>query len=161
MRGDERVVRLLVNAGAAVDALGGECGTPLQAAAAGGHGGVVEPLLKAGANANIKHLFRLPPNAWRGNMNRLEAGVLCEAALQAACVKGDKKTVRLLVNAGAAVDAVGGECGTPFQAAVAGGHGGVVELLLQAGVDTNVKRPFYFSAARHKVRLGYRSHHCK
>ena len=52
------VVQLLVEKGATVGTLSWPCGTPLQAAAAGGQSGAVEFLLKNGADAkfqNSKH----------------------------------------------------------------------------------------------------------
>lgn len=156
MKGDKKVVGLLVNAGAVVDVLEGESGTPLQAAAAGGHGGVLELLLKAGANVNVKHPFRLHVEVDLRNISYgTGAGVMCETALQAACVKGDERVAGLLVSAGAAVDASGGECGTPLQAAVAGGHRGVIELLLKANADTNVENLFHCFTWEGEVRLGY------
>ena len=142
----ERVARLLVNAGAAVNAQGGECGTALQAAIAGGHWQVVRLLLNAGANANDKHPFRLPIKDPREKelVYGSRAGILCETALQVASVKGDVKTVELLINAGADVDALGGECGTALQAAAAGGHEEVVEMLLEADADVNLRNSFRY-----------------
>lgn len=72
-------------------------------------------------------------------------------------MRGDEKTVGLLVSAGAAVNTLG-ECGTPLQVAAAGRHGGVVGLLLKAGADANAQNPFHFSAAGRKVRLSHGSY---
>ena len=48
-------VRLLVKKGATIDGLGGADETPLQSAAAGGHGEVVEILLGKGADAEVEN----------------------------------------------------------------------------------------------------------
>ena len=76
-------------------------------------------------------------------------------------MNGSEGAVRLLVDAGAAVNAPGLECGTALQAAAAGGHGAVVELLLEAGADANSQCFFYFSTWRNNVRLeSYRFRQC-
>lgn len=106
--------------------------------------GVVDLLLKAGADANLKHLFHLPLSSLFGIEYGTEAGILCQTALQAASVEGDVKTVKLLLDAGAALEDLGGECGTPLQAAAAGGPKRVVELLLRAGTNAKVVHSFQF-----------------
>ena len=70
-------------------------------------------------------------------------------------MNGDERVVRLLVNAGAVVNALGGESGTALQAAAGSGDAGVVELLLEAGADANIEEPFLFSARGHEVKLCY------
>lgn len=86
---------------------------------------MVELLLKAGANVNVKHPFRLHLGVDLRNISYgTGAGVMCETALQAACVKGDERVAGLLVSTGAAVDASEGGCGTPLQAAISGGQEG-------------------------------------
>jgi hypothetical protein len=61
-------------------------------------------------------------------------------ALQAASAGGHDKVVRVLVDAGADVNAqdVGGD-GNALQAASAGGHDKVVRMLVDAGADVNAK----------------------
>lgn len=163
VNGNEKVAGLLISAGAAVDAQGGDCGTPLQAAALGGQGEIVEMLLKAGADAKTRNYFPArflgtevklitshidvdDTNFWQGS---------CTTALQAACVRDDKGVAEMLISAGAAVDALGGNRGTALQIAAAGGHGGMVEILLKAGADAKIEDSFLLYAKGHKVKLCY------
>lgn len=75
--------------------------------------------------------------------------VSCETALQAACVNGfgGLEIVELLVRWGAAISPLGGGCGTPLQAAAAGGHGSVVGFLLERGADAEVQNSVIISIA--------------
>ena len=72
-------------------------------------------------------------------------------------MEGDVKTVELLLDAGAALEDLGGECGTPLQATAAGGHKRVVELLLRPSANAKVVHSFQFFDEERKVRLSYGS----
>jgi ankyrin repeat protein len=116
--GDERMVQLLLAAGARVDQRSrppGACmgATPLHCAVAAGHTPVVEQLLGAGACTE----------------SRDDAGY---TALHLAAERGDYRTVRSLVKARADVDTgLGDSC--PLTLARRGRHHQVVALLKQVG----------------------------
>jgi ankyrin repeat protein len=55
--GHDKVVEMLMDAGADVNAQGGFCGNTLQAASWGGHDKVVEMLVSAGADVNAQGGF--------------------------------------------------------------------------------------------------------
>jgi hypothetical protein len=82
--GFSTVTRLLLNAGADVNAQGGSYGDALQAASAGGHEQVVKTLLDAGADVNAQ-------GGYYGD------------ALRAASAKGHEQVVKTLLSAGAEV----------------------------------------------------------
>ncbi|XP_014558237.1 hypothetical protein COCVIDRAFT_36442 [Bipolaris victoriae FI3] len=81
--GLKRVVKLLLNAGADVNAQGGFYGNALYAASVKGHEQIVKILLNKGANVNAQ-----------GD---------CSTALYAASVKGHEQIVKILLNAGAGI----------------------------------------------------------
>lgn len=89
-KGDETIIRLLLDNGADTNIMGGEYGTPLQAACFGGFEKIVQLLIENGASVNI------------------EKG-LYGTALQAAAFRGQENLVRLLIHAGADVKSQGGE----------------------------------------------------
>ena len=93
-------------------------GTPLQAAAQGGHVTVAKIFLKSGAN----------PNAYGGRFH---------SPLQAAAYNGELELVELLLAHGADPNAVGGSCGNPFLAAVERGSIEMVRCLINAGADVH------------------------
>ena len=95
--GHEKVVQMLLDQGADVNAQGGEYGNALQAASVKGHEKVVQMLLDQGADVN----------AQGGNYGN---------ALQAASVGGHEKVVQMLLDQGADVNAQGGEYGNALQA---------------------------------------------
>jgi ankyrin repeat protein len=91
---------------------------------------IVQLLLEAGANVNYDRMFD----------NRSKYIPSRGTALEAACGNGDQELTRLLIDAGAEINApCTGICGgkTAFQAAAAQGHLGIVQLLLDARVDVN------------------------
>jgi ankyrin repeat protein len=77
-RGDERVVNLLLDKDADVNAAGGYCGAALQAACEQGYQHIVEILLRDGADTKIQ-------GGHYGN------------ALQAACYRGNETVVEMLL----------------------------------------------------------------
>lgn len=85
--GSSKVLDLLINCGADVNAQGGQFGNALQAAARGGHGEIVKLLLDRGADVNAQ-------------------GGLFGSALQAAVQRGYKSIMQLLLERGAHSDAI-------------------------------------------------------
>jgi hypothetical protein len=125
--GHESALRLMLDAGADVNAQGGEYGNALQAAALGDEE-IVKILLNAGADVNAQ-------GGEYGN------------ALQAAAVRSNKETIKMLLYAGADVNAQGGYCGNALQAAAAyARHKEIVEILLNAGADVNAQGGQYGTA---------------
>lgn len=116
--GHEKIVYLLLEAGANVNTREGYFGSALQAASFGGCEGVVQMLLNAGADVNAQ-------GGHYGN------------ALQAASRDGNEQVVRRLLSAGANANAQGGEFGNALQAASERGREDIVRLLLAAGADVN------------------------
>ncbi|KAL8859087.1 MAG: hypothetical protein Q9178_004350 [Gyalolechia marmorata] len=102
-------------------------GTPLQAAAQGGHFEVVKILLK----------LRADPNAYGGYFH---------SPLQAAAYLGDLELAKLLLAHGADENAVGGSCGNPFLAAVKRGSIEMVRCLINAGADVHQSGATYGNA---------------
>jgi ankyrin repeat protein len=126
-QGHEKVVQVLLEAGADVNAQGGRNGSALQAASARGHEKVVQVLLEAGADVSAQ-------------------GGFYGDALQAASSRGHEKVVQVLLEAGADVNAQGGHYGSALQAASGEGHEKVVQVLLEAGADVNAQSGFYGTA---------------
>lgn len=109
--GHDKVVQLLLDKGAEVNAQGGSYGNALQAASEGGHDKVVRLLLDKGADMNAQ-------------------GRRYDNALQAASAGGHGKVVRLLLDKGADVNSQGGKA---IQWALAGRYNKVVQILLEKG----------------------------
>jgi ankyrin repeat protein len=126
-RGDSELVRVLLEAGADVNAApAGYSGrTALQAAAGQGHSELVRVLLEAGADVNAS-----------------EDG---HTALQAAAERGDSELVRVLLEAGTDVNAAPAcyNGRTALQAAARQGHSELVLVLLEAGADVNAAPACY------------------
>ena len=125
--GHEKVVQMLVDLGADVNAQGGEYGNALCAASAAGHEKIVQILVDAGANVNAQ-------GGSNGN------------ALCAASATGHEKIVQILVDAGADVHTQGGSNGNALHAASAGGHEKVVKILADAGADVHTQGGEYGNA---------------
>lgn len=119
--GDERMVQLLLGAGARVDqrsSVGCVGATALHCAVATGQTAVVEQLLAHGTQASVRD----------------EAGY---SALHLAAERGDYRTVRALVKAGADVDATVGDC-TPLDLARRARQHQVAALLSQVGARSGL-----------------------
>ena len=112
------IVTMLLNAGAHVRH---PAGYPLQAAASQGHDEVVKLLLSRGAN-----------------VNEVSPKHDCGSALHAACVSGFDDTVQILLKHGADPNLGSGTLSCPIIAATYNGNAGIVEMLVNAGVDVNV-----------------------
>jgi ankyrin repeat protein len=109
--GHGRVVRLLLDRGADVDA-----------------DGVASTLLQRDSGGQVYQvLFDTSDEEWGGT------------ALQRASEEGRAQVVQLLLEKGADVNAGGEQSSTALQRASAQGHGRVVRLLLEKGADVNAK----------------------
>ncbi|RYO53180.1 hypothetical protein AA0113_g9296, partial [Alternaria arborescens] len=147
--GFSTVTRLLLDAGAEVNAEGGHFGNALQAASYRGHEQVVKTLLDAGAEVNAQggeFGNTLYAASYRGHEQvarmLLDAGAEVNAqggqfgnALQAASYGGYEQVVKMLLDQGAEVNAQGGEYGNALQVASEGGHEQIVKTLLNAGAE--------------------------
>jgi ankyrin repeat protein len=122
--GHEKVIQMLLNVGAEVNAQGGHFGNALQAASEGGHEKVVQMLLDVGADVNAQ-------GGQYGN------------ALQAASGSGHEKVVQMLLDVGAEVNAQGGQYGNALQAASVRGHEKVIQMLLDVGAEVNAQGGYY------------------
>ncbi|KAG4034505.1 hypothetical protein MFRU_003g04650 [Monilinia fructicola] len=123
-RGNEAIVKLLLEAKADVNAQGGRYGNALQAASCGGNETIVKLLLEAKADVNAQ-------GGEYGN------------ALQAASYRGDEEIVKLLLEAKADVNAQGGEYGNALYIASNKGYETIVKLLLEAKADVNAQSGKY------------------
>ncbi|RKK86522.1 hypothetical protein BFJ68_g17134 [Fusarium oxysporum] len=119
-RGQEAVVRLLLEKGAAIEAEGDFGRIALSWAAKGGHEAVVRLLLEKGAASELK-----------GGNGR--------TTLSWAAERGQEAVVRLLLEKGAAIEAEDGNGRTPLSWAAGGGHEAVVRLLLDNGAAIESK----------------------
>lgn len=100
--------------------------TPFILAAGNGHSSVIETLLEAGAGVNIRC-------AWRSTSLRRST------ALHFAARSGHNWAVNALLRGGAETDATGTYGHTPLVAAGREGHCSVVETLLAASADPNIR----------------------
>jgi ankyrin repeat protein len=156
------VVERLLDAGADVDAEGGECLNALRVATDKRHEKVVQMLLDAGADVNTvgEGWNALQAASSHGDEKvvqmLLDGGADVNAtgggygnALQLASERGHEKVVQMLLDAGAVVNAVGGEYyyGNALQAASKEGHEKVVQMLLDAGADVDATGDYYYGNA--------------
>ncbi|KAI0569585.1 ankyrin repeat domain-containing protein [Pyrenophora tritici-repentis] len=167
--GHQRMVKLLLDKGADVNAQGGSYGNALQAASEGGHEAVVKLLLDNGADVNAQGGYY--SNALYAASSRgheavgkllLDKGADVNAqggyygnALQAASFEGHEAVVKLLLDKGADVNAQSGEYGNALQAASFEGHEAVVKLLLDKGADVNAQGGYYGNALQAASSRGH------
>jgi ankyrin repeat protein len=121
IKGDEKLVKRLLELGVDVDARDVDGGTSLQWAAWYGYSGIVATLLDYGADVNA---------ADHTSGRR---------ALHEAAEHGHVETVKILLGRGAEVDARDKWTWTPLHRAATQGGWRVVEVLLQHGADVNAK----------------------
>jgi len=113
VRGDDKIVRLLLENGADVNAQSGEYGNSLCAASYWGRDQTVQKLLENGADVNMRGEY--------GN------------ALQAASRTGHDLIAQKLLGIGLDLRKLEGEYDFVLQAASAGGHYQIVQQLLERG----------------------------
>lgn len=116
--GNAKIVSMLLECGADVNAKGGPSGNALQAASKRGFKSIVTMLLKSGADMQA-------PGGYYGY------------ALQAASYNGHEHIVRILLREGANVNAHGGTFYNALQAAAFMGHATIVHMLLENGALVN------------------------
>ena len=177
-RGRASVTELLLREGAAVNALAGSFATtPLYMASEMGHTRVVAALL--GANASIEAqadarsdadtdaysyvLSRLPsrPDTNESDYTHTNQHTLVQAhdgstALLMAAREGHEEVVKLLLDAGAYVDATDGRQARPIAWAQAVGHTEIVELFLAAGAEAvtpEEEEAFKGPTGHHRVEI--------
>ena len=122
-KGDERVVRALIERGADVATPCGEEGTtPLYVACATGQAGMVQLLLDSKANPDLG----------------LKGG---RSPLAATCESDRRDIARLLLEHGAALDTATVAGTTALMVACHRGHGALIRLLLDSGASTSERKP--------------------
>lgn len=151
--GKEEIVQLLLEAGAAVNAVTRRLNyTPLHAAAWQGHVGVVEMLIKAGASVNATGFIGKTPLHYAVLKNHVElVKILLEAGaginiasengytpLHDAVHKDNAEMVEILIKAGANINALDERRETPLYLAVDKGSAELASALCEAGADVNV-----------------------
>ena len=119
-RGHQKIVEMLLDNGANVNAQGGYYGNALQAALVEEHMKIVQVLIGRGADVNAQ-------------------GGSYGSALQAASFRGHEEAVETLIAAGANVNAQGGDYGNALQAASAQGHEKVIKFLINRGANVNAQ----------------------
>lgn len=119
--GDLGIVKWLVRQGCDVSENTGFFGCALAVAAYFHHKDIVDYLLEMGASPNLSY--------------RVRYGTI----LQTACVGGDVKVVKALLDANADVNAEGGFYNTALLAAMKNEHFPVVKLLIESGADLNLE----------------------
>ena len=135
--------------------------TPLHGAAEGGHGEIVELLIKAGADLHATTVSMLGGGGWiplhsaarQGHREIVELLIANgtdvnsrdsagKSTLHDAALEGHKEIVELLIIKGADLNAKSGYYGTPLHVAGSIGHKGIAELLIANGADLNVQDGF-------------------
>ncbi len=134
-QGDAEIVKILVEAGADVEAKGYFDSTPLSLAAEEGAAEIMQILLGSGPDADT------PAGGEDKEAESMPS--IGSEALYTAIEKGDVAMVRLLVEAGADVNAAEGFGGnTPLHEAVEQGDAEIVKILVEAGADVEAKGYF-------------------
>ncbi|KAI4248968.1 MAG: hypothetical protein LQ352_005786 [Teloschistes flavicans] len=165
-------VKVLIELGADVKLQGGRWGTCIQAAAAKGQTDTIAALLDAGADVNVHHLgyygsaliaaivnsnhgaVRLLLE--RGADPTLNAGGKYQYPIIAAARLWDNgDEVQLLIDAGADVNACGGEFHTALTAAAVDGNDKTMRVLLDAGADMHATGGSWGNALSAAYREGY------
>ncbi|KAK3940661.1 hypothetical protein QBC46DRAFT_353953 [Diplogelasinospora grovesii] len=119
-KGNEAIVKLLLQNGVDFNAKDTDGRTPLMWATLKGHEAIVKLLLENGVDVNAKDLFDQTPLIW-------------------AIRQGHEAIVKLLLENGVDVDAKDERGRTPLIWAIREGHEAIVKLLLENGVDVDAK----------------------
>jgi len=153
MSGHAEVAKLLIDAGARLDAKSGDS-TALHYAAENGNKEIVELLIAKGANINAVRRDGHTPlySAAQGGHKDVMALLITHGAdinvqrdalkrtlLHEAAIKGQKELVQLFLTHGADVNAKDSRDRTPLFLALRGGRKEVLPLLLAHGADVNAK----------------------
>lgn len=171
LHGNLDIVELLVKAGAALNATDSKGSTALVYAAGKGHVQVVQYLLScdwptAGCSLEVTSQEALVIASKEGNLDVLEPLLTiakvngqCElsgqTALCTAAMAGKVDSCKMILHHGADVKLANRDCKTPLTLAVAEGHYGVVDLLLNSGANVddcvNNKSPLAVAASEGQV----------
>ncbi|KAH0565683.1 hypothetical protein GP486_000923 [Trichoglossum hirsutum] len=167
-RGQEAMVRQMLEMGADISTRDGNGCTALRMAARGGHEAVVQLLLEkgAGAVAETENGSTLLHEAARNGHEVVIRLLLGEGAdinsrdkagwtaLHTAVANGQGKVVQLLLEEGANVDEMGSiSRWTALQGATANGHEAMVQLLLKKGANIDAKGGKYGWTASHVAAI--------
>ncbi|CAI7653375.1 unnamed protein product [Penicillium crustosum] len=136
LNGHDKIVQMLLERGADVNAQGGEYGNALQAACLRGYDKIVQMLLERGADVSAQ-------GGEYGN------------ALQAACAEGHDRIAQMLLERGTDVNAQGRYDGNALRAACSKGNGKIVQMLLERGADVNAQGRYDGNALRAACARGY------
>ncbi|OBT45685.1 hypothetical protein VE00_03929 [Pseudogymnoascus sp. WSF 3629] len=134
--GNLEAVQLLLAEGADVNALSGNYGYALVAAAHNGHDATALGLLKNGAEVNAQ-------------------GGRYGCALAAAAERGHEEMVYILLQAGAEVNAEGGKYAGALVVAAGMGHANIVKILLKRGANVNIQKGKYGNALTAAASTGH------
>ncbi len=138
--GNADAVRVLIERGAAVDAREAQLGeTALMWAASENHAAVVSELLAHGAGVNLRSATVEFPNdrfGLEGVLTILPHGDW--TPLMYAARDGASDAARVLIEAGAALDAVDPDGTTALVLAITNSHYDTANVLLEAGADPNI-----------------------
>ncbi|KAK3997549.1 ankyrin repeat-containing domain protein [Cladorrhinum sp. PSN332] len=148
-RGDEQIVRLLLDSGADANGKDDAGNTALMFAVPQGRGEVARVLLEGGSDVDAKDIHDNTLLHWAirypGILQLLlESGANVhaknhqgKAALHWAVQEGQTKSVRLLLQAGSEINAKDKHGFTPLHSAALKGHRDIVKLLLENDADPN------------------------
>lgn len=168
VQGHRRVVQILLQHGADVNAQGGVFNSALEAASIKGHKEVVQILLDHGADVNAQGKFNsyaLHAASSEGHDQVVRIllahgadvntqGKFDSYALHAASSEGHDQVVQILLDHGADVNAQG-RYGHALHAASRQGHKEVVRTLLNHGADVNAEGRVYDNAIQAALREGH------
>ncbi|KAL9051027.1 MAG: hypothetical protein Q9206_004856 [Seirophora lacunosa] len=134
-KGHHDIVRLLLDKGVDVDAVGGKQGTALQVSALEGHKEVVQLLLARKASTKVVSArFGTP--------------------LSAAAEKGHERGFQMLLNAGASINGKGGWYAYPLISAIVGQNDTIIQILLNKGANVNLTGGRHVCALMAAAALG-------
>jgi ankyrin repeat protein len=171
--GDVERVRGLLAEGADANVKVGGSRTALGVAAEQGHLAVVQALLAAGADPNARGPMAMTPLMEAARVNHAEvmrallaagADVLvsltqipgsCDSALHFAAIANAREAARLLVEAGAEVDARDEMQNTPLMLATEAGQFGCAAFFIGAGADLNATNSYQDTALGMAAREGF------
>ncbi|KAH6866064.1 ankyrin repeat-containing domain protein, partial [Thelonectria olida] len=165
-----KIVQILLDKGADINAQGGHYGNALQAASYTGYEEIVQILVDNGADVNAQGGQN--GNALCAASNRgcekivqilLDNGADVNAqggqngnALYAASYRRYEKIVQILVDNGADVNAQGGDYGNALCAASYTGYEEIVQILVDNGADVNAQGGYYGNALCAASYKGYK-----